>query len=118
MRITGMFSIAICLIISSCGSGSVELPQNAKEWLKKYEAIGNESIAAAKSVKDYQRKTGISKAMDPKTDLDIREKLGRLMETKGEAIKSLNPEQQKVFADEFEKITDGIQFQISALSRS
>jgi hypothetical protein len=115
MKNTWVF--VLCLLVAgafaACGRG--ELPQEAKDWLKGYEAAGNESVEIAKKAKAIDTSDAAAVQAHNEAGVAFTQRMQSMME-QGEKIgNSLNDAQKKAFLKETDKIKERIQAERSTI---
>ena len=100
--------LAVCVGFAACKK---MLPDNASQWLEKFESIGKESVEVAKKAKSLDRTNQAAVEAHNKAGLEFQDRLNNLLEEGKKIGDALPGPLQKIFTEKINSITEKINAQ-------
>ena len=110
-----VFILCLSVFIGVSACKKAMMPDNATQWLEKFEAIGKESVEVAKKAKVLDRADQAAVEAHNKAGIEFQERLNGLLEEGKKIGDSLPAPLQKVFTEKITGITEAIEAQKAAL---
>lgn len=103
--------LILCLFLAAiiAGCGQSDLPQNARDWLKEYEEMGNKSVDIARRAKELDLKDAAAVKAHNEAGQAFIDEMQTIMDDGQKIGDSLSPKLKKSFYDEVDKIKTRIE---------
>lgn len=115
MKKASVLLLCLAVYVGFAACKRTLLPDNASQWLEKFEAIGKESVEVAKKAKSLDRTNQAAVDAHNKAGMEFQDRLNTLLEEGKKIGDALPGPLQKIFTDKITSLTEKINAQKESL---